>query len=340
MRGVSGSLSFIAFGVGVAGMVSPALAAECKPLVVQVAAPMTPSRGVPAIPVEIGGVPKRLVVDTASPFSTMSQPAIKEMNLNTLKARTRIVNAAGLSSDRYVILPSLKIGASKTDNVRFMAGSEPGPMDRTDSSVAGRLGTDIIKNFDVDMDFGAHTLNLISQDHCEGKELYWAAPAVAIVPMRFGAGGKPVIAATLDGKTLEAVIDTGSANTSVNLDIAEDRFNLKPDDPDMQPVGQLGANPAAKVYRRKFKTLTFEGVTVTDPTIVLLPDEVKARLQNNGPRAGSLIRGEEETQRLPDMILGMSILSKLHVYIAYKERKVTITQATPPDGPAPSGGVP
>ena len=32
---------------------------------------------------------------------------------------------------------------------------------------------------------------------------------------------------------------------------------------------------------------------------------------------------------LPDMILGMNTLSQMHVYIAYKERKLYITAANP-----------
>jgi hypothetical protein len=37
----------------------------------------------------------------------------------------------------------------------------------------------------------------------------------------------------------------------------------------------------------------------------------------------------EETVGLPDLILGMNVLSQMHVYIAYRERKLYITAADP-----------
>ena len=68
------------------------------------------------------------------------------------------------------------------------------------------------------------------------------------------------------------------------------------------------------------------------PEIDLLPDMV-----SNPARptlgAGSLIRDTDAD--LPDVILGMNVLSKLHLYIAYKEAKLYITAAgTPSTAPA------
>ena len=77
-------------------------------------------------------------------------------------------------------------------------------------------------------------------------------------------------------------------------------------------------------------------MTIDNPEINLVPDEVKARMPNkNRPKTGSLTRGDEVTSRLPDLTLGMSTLRKMHVYIAYREKKVYITQSGPrfPEGP-------
>jgi hypothetical protein len=312
----------------------PAAAQDCKPLNVLIAAEMRPERGVPTIPVTIGDASKKLVVNTASVFSELSQPAIKEMKLNTLQARVRLFDNAGQSSDRYVILPSLGIGGAKSDAVKFMVRPAPGPMNPNDASLAGVLGPDILQNYDVDMDFGGRKLQLISPDHCEGKVVYWTAPTVAIVPMRLAENGKAVIFVNLDGKRLEAVINTGQPNTSMNLDVAEDRFNVDVKAPDVKQVGQLGQIASAKIYRRQFQSLSFEGVTVNNPEINLVPDEVRARMPNkNRPRTGSLTRGDTVTSGLPDLTLGMSTLGKMHVYIAYRERKVYLTEAAPNAAP-------
>jgi hypothetical protein len=316
------------FAISLSTVALPAVAQECKPLNVLIATEMRPERGVPTIPVTIGDVAKKLTVNTASVFSELSQPAIKEMNLNTLQARVRLLNNAGQRSDRYVILPSLGIGGAKSDAVKFMVSPAPGPMNPNDASVAGVLGPDIMQNYDVDMDFVAQRLQLISPDHCEGKVVYWTAPTVAIVPMRLAADGKAVIFVNLDGKRLEAVLNTGQVNTTMNLNIAEDRFKVDVNAPDVKQVGQVGGNASAKVYRRQFQSLTFEGVTITNPEIIMVPDEVRALMPNkNRPATGSLTRGDTVTSGLADLTLGMSTLRRLHVYIAYRERKVYLSEA-------------
>ena len=164
-----------------------------------------------------------------------------------------------------------------------MVRPAPGPMNPNDASLVGVLGPDILRNYDVDMDFGARKLQLISPDHCEGKVVYWTAPTVAIVPMRLAQDGKTVISVKLDGQQLDAVINTGAPNTILNLDVAEDRFNVDVNAPDVKQVGQLGKIASAKIYRRQFQSLSFEGVTINNPEINLVPTTgVKLRMPNKG----------------------------------------------------------
>src|SRR5207248_2555444 len=86
----------------------------------------------------------------------------------------------------------------------------------------------------------------------------------------------------------------------------------------------LGKIESAKIYRKQFKTLSFEGVTVSNPVMDLMPDEI-TRIVGNAPLTGSLIR--QSDRGLPDAILGMNVLSKAHIYIAYRERKLYIMAA-------------
>ena len=57
--------------------------------------------------------------------------------------------------------------------------------------------------------------------------------------------------------------------------------------------------------------MSFGGVEVSNPDITLIPDR-KAQL---GPQA-------------PDLILGIGILRQLHLYIAYREKKLYLTAAS------------
>jgi hypothetical protein len=51
------------------------------------------------------------------------------------------------------------------------------------------------------------------------------------------------------------------------------------------------------------------------------------------PPASSFFWETDDLQGLPGLILGMSVLSKLHVYIAYKERTLYLSAGAP--SPAP-----
>ena len=59
------------------------------------------------------------------------------------------------------------------------------------------------------------------------------------------------------------------------------------------------------------------------------------RCESGRAATGSIIR--EDRNGLPDVILGMNVLSQMHVYIAYKERKLYITAASPQPASAPAG---
>ena len=75
---------------------------------------------------------------------------------------------------------------------------------------------------------------------------------------------------------------------------------------------------------------------MTDPMISLLPNMMK--LTSEQRPSGSLIRDTDK--QLPDVILGMSVLSKLHVYVATREATLFITAADPGQAPAPAQGQP
>jgi hypothetical protein len=206
------------------------------------------------------------------------------------------------------------------------------PDDKRQPEFAGIIAPDFLQHFDVDFDFAVNKLNLISQDHCEGKVVYWHAPAVAVVPMQLDRGGHVTFRMVLDGRRVSAMIDTGASDTLLNLNVARQAFKIDANAPDLEKVGELQGGYTANIYRRRFKTLTVEGVTINEPMITLLPDLMSKGSES--PRTGSLIR---EEPGIPNLILGMPTLNKLHLYIAYQERKVYITAANPQAAaPAPA----
>jgi len=273
--------------------------------------------------------PVTLLVDTGSPFSMISRQLTRELNLKVGPARIAgglgrmgVRNLAGQRSDEQARLPSITLGRLRQEGVYFFV--DPGDRPTGRGSFDGVIGADMLANTDADFDFGAKKLNLISQNHCDGKVVYWAAPAVAVIPFHFDKGGHIAFPLQLDDKRVNALLDTGAYNTTLNLTTARRTFNIDTNARDLQKIGELKGGFTADIYRKQFKTITFDGVTINNPEVDLLPDMVSNPARPT-TSAGSIIRDTDAEP--PDVLLGMNVLSKLHVYIAYKEAKLYITAA-------------
>jgi predicted aspartyl protease len=319
MRGAIAALFAATLALGV----FPARAADCGLKRITSVDTVAAPNGYMLVPVRIGESPRLLLLDTGGSISGLTQPAAKDLGLNSFDSNVALIGVGGAVSRRFTTIPALAIGGLESKAVKVMILPGNAPMSR-DNRVAGSLAPNT--ELDLDLDFAGKKLSLFSADHCEGQVVYWQAPAVAAVPMRIAGLGHIIIPVTLDGKEMDALVDTGASNTFLNLKVAQSRFDIRLDAPDVEQAGQLAQNPAAKIYRRRFNTLAFEGVTVTNPSVLLMPDQISQRMPNN-QRTGSLIR--EPDRGLPDLILGMSVLAKMHMYVAYRERKVYLTAAEP-----------
>jgi predicted aspartyl protease len=306
---------------------APAAAgAACGPLKIMTSLDVKPDQGGrPMITAMINDKPVALLVDTGGGLSSLTKRAIRELNLQTAESRIQLKNIAGGAENLEARVPTLVLGGLRLEGPYFMVLPGPDEGGWEIETFGGLLGSEILRNVDFDFDFAANKVNLISQDHCAGSVVYWQAPAVAIVPFTFSAQGHITFRMELDGRRVNAMLDTGAAITVLNLDIARRNFRVDVNAPDVEKVGEIGRSQTG-VYRKRFKTISFEGVTVTNPEITMYPD-----LMGGGSlgdtRTGSIIR--DTRGGLPDVILGMNVLSEMHVYIASKERKLYITAATP-----------
>jgi hypothetical protein len=220
-----------------------------------------------------------------------------------------------------VRLPDINIGALHQEGAYFFVSPEHD--DDEERAFAneydGILGAEMLQNFDADFDFAAGKLNLFSQDHCPGKTVYWSAKILATIPFTLDNSLHVRFRAALDGKPLDAIVDTGAINTDLNIDVARRLLGVDAPTPDMEKVAELQGSP---VYRRRFQKLEIGGVVIDNPMLLLLPDLVANAAQRTRPRSFASARN-----RLVDMLVGMNVLRRLHVYIAYKERTLYITEA-------------
>lgn len=174
------------------------------------------------------------------------------------------------------------------------------------SGIDGLIGGDFLSVFDVDFDFGHHTLNLMSREHCKGDTVYWTT-AYTSVPFYPGEGRQLFIDVTLDGKTVSALIDTGTTHTTISESAA---------------VRDFGTSEA---YH--FGEMSFEGVAVRHPAIGVRKDlNERAFAREHNDKGQWDLRTRQELERA-DVHVGMNILESLHLYVCYDQHRIFISSA-------------
>jgi predicted aspartyl protease len=304
---------------------SPALAEQCPPLAIVAQADLVASGSEREyyVPVEIAGAAKFMLLDTGSAQTVITSKAAAELGLKLRRSHIRLYSVTGSYSE-VMTAASIAIGALKGGSFDFQIA--PANMLDADPAVAGILGADILSQFDLSLDFPKRKLDIISQNHCDGRVVYWPERPLAIVPFERLRSGHIVLLVTLDGKTIKAILDTGASGSTLNRTVAENEFGLKPGSADAPAAGKLNGEEGSTVWRHRFQTLSFEGVTVANPDFVIIPERAAKHFDDK--ELGSLVSRPNE-QAEPDILLGMNVLKHLHVYIAYKEKKLYITPSGP-----------
>lgn len=138
-----------------------------------------------------------------------------------------------------------------------------------------------------------------------------------------------VIPVMLDGHQERALIDTGDDDTMLYKSEEERLFSLTLGAADTPENAQgLNGDPTLKTYNHVFKTLSLGDVTVLNPHVIVIPNAAGRNMDQN-QLAGNRTKTEKDLLETWDMIIGMDVLRKLHIYFAFKEQKMYVTAATP-----------
>jgi len=293
--------------------------------------------GAIVVPVSLEGTTMPMAIDTGAEGSAVDPVAAGNLHLIEHPIfQDMMYDAKGEQFTNMAVLHTLGMGDMHANNVKMLVW--PSRMSEN-GAVAGVLGPDLLRQFDVDIDFGAHKLNLFSQDHCPGKVVYWTSADVAVIPMHVLNTGHIVLPVTIDGHKLDAMLDTGSTHSFLSMEFARNLFGLTPQSPDMTKIGTISGAVQTEVYRHSFKSLGMEGLTIGNPAVYLHDNLVNYSL-TQGPHTGSRLSDANAAYAIPELILGLEQLRHLHLYIAYKEQALYITGASAPAAAVPGPAAP
>jgi predicted aspartyl protease len=310
-------------GWTLAALSGAAHAADCKPLQIinTVKLERFKTGNVFLVPVEINGVPQKLVLDTGAVTTQISSRAVKALGLKEEGSRFKLYDLYGNASNSQVTVKTFDMGDARGENLKFQVSPIQNLEDRAGAN--GLLSSDLFLQYDVDMDFGANRLNYFSQDHCEGRVSYWPERPVAAVPVTLE-NGHINVPVTIDGQELRAIIDTGADNSAMNVEVAITNFGIKPGSEDAPLVETPDSAFGIKEYNHKFSTLSFEGITVSNPKISIITDRTGITETKSSFRGTT---SDPYGAHIRQVIVGMDVLRHLHLYMAYKEKKLYISPA-------------
>jgi hypothetical protein len=302
----------------------PALAGECK-LKRFASIPISPINGQILVDSSINGEAVKLLVDTGSWGNSLAQNFVNR----THGAKSDTPNGFGLTGKIIrgeTHIDQLTLGGAVARDAVFGIANLGG--DGSDGRPVGLLGAAFLAHFDVEIDPGARRMNLFSQDHCPGSGVYWAKEFFRL-PIDLTPDKHLTAQIEIDGKVLHGLIDTGASVTTMRLAVARAVFDISPDAVAPQDHRSMIGADGTKIdsFTHSFKSLRFGDITLHD-TKVMIGDIDSGK---GYVTTGSRITGLADQ---PDVIIGLSLLSRLHLFIAYSEPALyfTIMEQTAPPG--------
>jgi hypothetical protein len=126
----------------------------------------------------------------------------------------RVPSPQGTLTVDGVIVSDFKVGERTAATTVFQAMDEGG--DGVGPGYAGILGENYLDNFDVEIDPGLGRVNLLAPSECPGASAYWA-PEHFELPIFLGANHRPRVHIAIDGKALDAYLDTSKAHSVIDF---------------------------------------------------------------------------------------------------------------------------
>jgi len=318
-----------ATALAIAGWMTGARAQDCG-LKQYDSLPMEDRGGQLLLPITIGTVPEKMAFRLQNAASAISLPAVKALDLRESSLPSHVsYHYDGVNIDYIAHARDVHLGRQTLSDMEFLV--VPGASFRGD--VVGDIGTHLFEKVDIELDIAGGKFNLFSPDHCPGQVVYWTKTGFAQLPLKSSDGmGYIRTDVMLDGHPLTAAFST-DGRSRIGMNAMRRIFGIDETSPELVPVGEdlLGH----KTYRYAFRTLTADGLTISNPAILVYDEPPRPacndKLHFKYPDPAPLHSTEQPVLAQcfggDDAVLGLSVLRKLRIYVSTKEKLLYLTAA-------------
>ena len=276
------------------------------------------------VPVTFRETRAYMALNLASGLSTVTESAVSRLSLKPNSIPDNFTaHAEGKAIQKLVTATPFAMGELRFKSANFwVLPKHEFRADLADAPVVGVLGSDAFARVDIELDVVHRKLKLFSPDHCPGHAVYWSAKYDS-APIRIGSLGEFYFPMELDGRNLETTLSTSNSMTTLHTDATRSLYNFDNHSPDVQTETD-GAGRTTSQYRAM--KLSGEGMEIINARISLVdfPSDSDCRLSSHLGAAGY-----ENCEGTHPLSLGQDVISKLHLYIATKEKMLYFTPADP-----------
>jgi predicted aspartyl protease len=255
---------------------------------------------------QVNGTDAEFMVDTGAMRTLVTDDTVARLGLKLDQWRsTMMQGVGGYSRKRDAVLDSFTVqgmplrrfGSNPDIDVAVGVIGEPVV---NGHRIAGILGVDYLSSYDIDLDVRGRRMALYDVSGCSGRFIPWQG-AYQRVPLELAPNRLVMMRAMLEGRPINAALDSGADNSAVSS-VAAARIGVTPEVLSRDP-GSFGTGVGAQrvpVHRHRFTQLRL-GDGVFDNTTLMVLD------LPTGPF---------------DMLVGLDFLTTRRVWISYATAQV------------------
>jgi predicted aspartyl protease len=264
------------------------------------------------VPTRLDGQAAIMMLDTGAARTVIDEDAVSRFRLPLSEWAAMTLRGAGGDVRRRVArIDSLELGGAalhrRSATGDMSAGVAPlGGMLGPQSEAAGLLGGDFLWGYDLELDMPSGTGVLHPVDGCVGAFIPWTAPFDTLPAFRPNMDWL-LVQVTINGRSLSAVVDTGSPFSIVTAKGA-DVLGLSPARLATDPVVNVGGIGPDQVELRRHRF-------------------AEMRIGSQVMRDVALAVGPIRTLRIVDFVLGNDWLSRQHVWLSYTTTQVFVDRS-------------
>lgn len=216
----------------------------------------------------INGKKIGIVLDTGATRSMLVRASAKRLDIPIHEVRgARVRGVGGDSKVDVAIVDEFKLGEAVVGDMRFWVAGEQDHGEGFDLL----LGTDFLRNFDVEFDLKDNAVRLWQPKDCAGASLaYWTSGVVGEAPIE-SQGGQIRLDVKLNGKPVAAILDSGASTSLVSGKAAAAAGSTT--GPAAAPAVGVGGK-AVEVRVGKFRSFAIGNEDVPDIDIAVLEQDL------------------------------------------------------------------